>query len=128
MGRNNKGYVPKSFETIERVPGCKSYASIYIPMLQSRAYKRLSNRARTLYTFMKAQYRGAKNISEHTDQEFYFNWSMASTVYGLYTNKKAFYDDIKSLIENGFIEVVENGKTTRTRSIYRYSDKWKSIT
>ena len=29
------------------------------------------------------------------------------------------------LIENGFVEVIESGKTSRTKSIYMLSDKWK---
>ena len=127
MSRKGKrAYVPKPFESIEGVPGARVYASIYVPMLQSKAYRNLTNGARTLYTFMKAQYRGA-HLAEHLETEFVFNWAMANKTYGLYTNKRQFYTDIDRLVQNGFIEVVEHGKNTRTKNIYRYSDKWKSI-
>ena len=28
------------------------------------------------------------------------------------------------LVKNGFIEIVETGKTTRTKNIYKFSDNW----
>lgn len=116
-------YTPKPFES---VGGNKLSANIYVTMLQSPAYLTLSGNAAKLYNYMKLQYFGAKNISEHPAEDFVFNWGMASKTYPLYTNKKQFYKDRDMLIEHGLIEVVECGKNTRTKNIYRFSDKWQS--
>ncbi len=123
MGRR-KIYTPKSFESIG---GKRLSANIYISMLESTAWKQLSKNSRLLYVYMKAQYYGAKNIPEHPATDFVFNWGLASQTYGLYTNKTQFAKDKSELIKYGFIECVENGKCTRTKSIYRFSDKWQSF-
>ena len=123
-----KAYVPKSFESIEGAPGSRVFASIYIPMMQSKAWANLKNGARVLYLYMKAQYRGQKNLADHPEIDFEFSQGLAKNVYHLYTNMEQFRKDRDSLIENGFIEVVENGRFTRTRNIYRFSDKWQDIT
>ena len=49
---------------------------------------------------------------------------MWKTTYKLYTNNKSFYEDRDALIERGFIEIVETGKITRTKNIYKFSDSW----
>ena len=121
---SKKKYLPKSFESIG---GQTLSANLYASMLQSKAYKSLSNGARTLYTFMKLQYYGAKGIKDHDKTDFYFNWALANKTYSLYTNNTQFKKDRDMLVEYGFIEVVENGKSSRTKNIYRFSDKWKII-
>jgi len=119
-----KPYRPKPFES---VGGNNLSANLYATMLQSQAYKNLTNGARTLYTFMKLQLYGAKNLTDHPNTDFVFNWGMASKTYGIYTNKKQFRIDRDRLVEYGFIEVVECGKNTRTKNIYRFSDKWQEV-
>lgn len=120
-----KAYVPKSFES---VGGNSLSANLYATMLQSKAWHNLNKGAMVLYTYMKLQYYGAKGINEHPRTDFVFNKAMYTKVYGLYTNTEQFRKDRDRLIENGFIELVENGKTTRTKNIYRFSDKWQGIT
>lgn len=48
--------------------------------------------------------------------------------YELYTrsNHKAFYNDIRSIESHGFIKTVVNGKSTKSKSIYKYVDDWKT--
>ena len=117
-----KPYKPQPFES---KGGNNLSANIYATMLQSPAYLTLSGGAVKLYNYMKLQLYGAKNIPEHPSTDFVFNWAMASKTYPIYTNKKQFYKDRDMLIEHGLIEYVENGKNTRTKSIYRFSDKWQ---
>ncbi len=119
-----KQYIPKPWES---VGGNKLSANIYASMIQSKAWMQLSKNARLLYVYMKLQYYGAKNLVDHPETDFVFNWALASKTYGLYTNYKQFQNDKNMLITNGFIELIENGKNTRTKSIYRFSDKWQSL-
>ncbi len=116
-------YTPKPFES---VGGNKLSANIYVSMMQKPAFYTLSGGAVKLYLYMKAQLYGAKNLPEHPSTDFVFNWAMASKINNLYTNKNQFYKDRNMLIEHGLIEYIENGKNTRTKSIYRFSDKWQT--
>ena len=116
-------YTPKPWES---VGGNKLSANIYATMIQSPAWMKLSKNARLLYVYMKLQYYGAKNLPDHPATDFTFNWALVSKTYKLYSNKRQFENDRNMLIEHGFIEYIENGKNTRTKSIYRFSDKWQS--
>ena len=123
MARKKK-YVPKAFESGKA--GDVS-ANIYASMIQSRVWSNLTNNARVLYVYMKLQYYGQKTIPDREQECFYFNKAMFIKTYQLYKNVNQFYKDKKLLIDNGFIETVENGKTTRTKSIYKLSSKWREI-
>ena len=46
-------------------------------------------------------------------------------LYGLYSNSGQFYRDIKALIEHGFIDCVQSGYSTRTKSLYKFSTRWQ---
>lgn len=123
MARRKK-YVPKAFES--KKAGDVS-ANIYASMIQSRAWANLTNNARVLYLYMKLQYYGQRNIPNREQECFYFNKAMFTKTYQLYKNVNQFYRDRQMLIDNGFIETVENGRTTRTKSIYRLSSKWREV-
>lgn len=61
------------------------------------------------------------------DTGFYLNWGLIKR-YGIYSKngQHEFYDDMKELTRCGFIELVSSGAATKRKSIYRFSDKWKS--
>lgn len=121
MARNKK-YTPKEFETIgDR----KLSVVIFAAMMESYAWSQLTNNARVLYLYMKLQLYGAKPIEGRDSDCFYFN--QALFMGKLYTNKAQFRKDRDMLIKYGFIELVENGEFTRTKSIYKYSSKWKDF-
>lgn len=122
MSRKRRKYTPKPFESVD---GNSLSANLYATMLQSKAWKKLNKGAMVLYLYMKLQYYGARNIVDHPQTDFVFNKAMVTQVYGLYTNMSQFRKDRDLLIEYGFIEYVENGKNTRTKSIYRFSNKWQ---
>lgn len=125
MPRKSK-FKPSDFE---KIGSSNLSATIYASMLQSDAYKDLSNNAKVLYTYMKLQQYGAKKIENMPTDCFYFNKAMYikgnANGYELYANGKQFQRDLKQLIDNGFIELVENGWNTRTKNIYKFSGKWQ---
>lgn len=150
MGRKGeKSYIPKVFES-ERsfLPNKKNggkvkdvSANIYISMLQSQAWHNLTSKQKELYLYCKAQYYGEiKNKDEHLtakekeseenidiSKRFTMNKSKWCEIYGLYTDstQRYFYSDMKALVENGFVRVVEKGQNSRTKNIYELSDKWR---
>lgn len=124
MSRRKKAeYVRHSFET--RIPGKpaethEKYVALCITLLTSPAWYQLSNGARTLYTFMRLQYDGIKDT-------FNFNRALYTKTYPLYRNCNQFFKDRKQLVDNGFIVIEESGKNTRTKAVYKFSDKWQKV-
>lgn len=132
-GIEKKNHIYKAFESANTSKDTS--ANICESMLKSAAFKDLSKNQRLLYLYMKAQYFGKrKPRHDYPDQEqlasdelFYFPMNAAAD-YDLYTrsNKAQFYSDIGELVSHGFIEVVSNGKKTKSRTIYKYSSAWKT--
>lgn len=147
----NKKYRPKNFESCPAILPHKkngevakdSYASIYMSMLLSKSWANLSGKQKELYLFCKSQYYG----QTHTDpKKFYtfkeleeginnidisnrftMNKRKVVDTFHLYTESSYsthFYKDINKLIEEGFIEKLESGKSTRTSNIYKFSANW----
>jgi hypothetical protein len=149
MPKKLEVYKPKSFESeVSFLPKTKKKicakdvsSNIYLSMLMSQAWHDLSLKQKELYLYCKAQYFGEqKKESEHKtnneiQQEINANLSIRFTmnkskwceIYHLYSDsgQRHFYKDMKSLVDNGFIKVVESGKTSRTKNIYEFSDKWR---
>lgn len=98
---------------------------LFASMYQSKAFLDLSNNAKVLYIYMKTQQYGAKAIPGQTKDCFYFNKAMYTKTYPLYKNGEQFQRDINQLVKNGFIEITENGKSSRTKNIYKFSGNWK---
>jgi len=117
---------PEKWESIGKN---NRFVRLFIEQLESPAAKKLNGRQRALYLYMKIEYRGneTKNNPNGKKEQFCFNWQLAHSKYELYTNQKTFYNDIKVLIEYGFIECVENNKNLRQKNVYAFSDKWKDI-
>lgn len=138
-----KKYVPASFESLNGGGPFKDLtghdrkdvsANIFMSMLQSRAYRELTDRQRCLYVACKSQYFGSRKPSRdypdvpdlQGDDLFYLNWSLVQR-FGLYrpSMSKNFYVDMEALIQAGFIDRVASGRPTRSKTIYRYSSRWK---
>lgn len=121
MGKRKK-FTPKSYESSKTKDiSCNLYAS----MLQSPAYMGLTARQKVLYQYMKLQLYGSKQIEGQSVEAFYFNKAMWQDLYKLYKRANYFYIDRDELVSKGFIEVVQCGKNTRTKSIYKLSHKWQ---
>lgn len=97
-------------------------------MLQHQAYIELSPQAKVLYQYMKLQLFGVKqeNKPQQKNDYFVFNKAMYTKTYNLFSNGEQFAKYCHELIKNGFIEEVENNKTTRNKNIYKFSDKWNA--
>lgn len=130
-----KKYTKKSYESDQSNSDVS--ANIYHSMLISDAWKDLKPRAKVVYLAMKDQKYSQRrkpisiendsDLFHYQEDDFYFNRAKWCNEYGLCAgNHTSFESDVKALIEHGFIEIVRNGKTARVKSIYRYSDKWKS--
>lgn len=121
-----KRYVPKKFESL----GIKSdtSANIYMSMLTHPAFMDLTPRQKVLYLYCKAQLYGEKHKQIVDGKEcFTMNRSKWQKLYSLYKpgNEGAFYTDMSSLIEHGFIDCVFCGATLRKKSLYCFSDRWQ---
>ncbi len=132
MSRKQKQtYIRKSFET--RIPGKptethEKYVGMTDTLVRSIAWNNLSKKAMCLYLCMRLQYDGTN------DKGFYFNRGMwlddpkhRKNNYALFKSPNDFYKYRDELVTQGFIEVVESGKNTRTRAVYAFSDKWQKV-
>lgn len=133
MSKTKNKYKPKNFESNGSTSDTS--ANIYMSMLASESWKKLTKNQQILYVYCKAQYYAEKRkpkpqMAQLSDEElalcFTMNKSKWCKLYGIYKdgNQKGFINDMKALIDNGFIELIENGKNTRTKSIYKLSGKW----
>lgn len=129
MGRkaSKPQYERKAYETKKPgTPTGEPFAAIYSSMIGSEAWEALTNNAKVLYIYMKLQLFG--NKKDHLPEgQFYFNRAIYTKTYNLYKNQTQFYVDKNLLVKYGFINEVENGKTTRTKNIYQFSDRWQNI-
>lgn len=137
-----KKYQGKPFECVgtgkftdkEGIQRADTSTRIYESMLCSPAFMALTPKQQILYVYAKAQFYGkTKPATDHKemglfqeDSCFYFSLKMVKA-YGLYTDgtHSNFYKDMKVLIEHGLIEKLVGGQYKK-KSIYRYSDKWKT--
>lgn len=128
MGRRStKGeYLRKSFETMR--PGKSSesnepYAALYVTMLTSEAWQNLTHGARSLYTYMKLQYRSKQNQAAGlAPEQFYFNRAMYKKLG--FTNPSQFTKWRNELVDGGFITVYDHGRNM-SKAVYEFSDRWQ---
>lgn len=129
-------YKPRSYESAGGKNGRNdTYAAVYNSMLFHPAFKSLKNRQKVLYLYIKDQYIGHKkprvdfpDIPDlQGDDLFYFPLT-AGVEAGIYTQnmQRELYGDIKALEDHGLIRIVFNGKPTKQKSIYGYSNKWQT--
>lgn len=84
-------------------------------MTESKAWKDLNVYARDLYHYMKSKYnsKNENNISCTYEEGMEL------------MSKASFTKAMDSLINHGFIEIVQNGRNQRKPNIYGFSDKWQ---
>lgn len=125
MAKKHK-FTPSNFENVGK---SQLSATLYASMLQSPAWYALSSKAKELYTYMKLQKYGQAPLdSEKYGADcFTFNKAMYTKTYPLYKTGAQFRRDRDQLIKYGFIEIVECGKTTRTKNVYKFSAKWQDF-
>ena len=84
-------------------------------MLMSRQFIGLSGNAKSLYLYMKLWACGKI--------EFEYTITNAENV----MPKSTFFRAKKELIDFGFIEIVKNGKFNKTKNIYKFTTKWRTL-
>lgn len=136
-------YKPKSFESKGNhfinqrgKSQADTSANIYESMLQSQAFKSLTSKQKILYVYCKSQFYGKRKPKKDYEKQglyqddtyFYFNWQLALD-YDLYTEKSwsSLYHDMATLEKKGFIEKAQSGKGHKTKTIYKFSDKWQEM-
>lgn len=104
-------------------------ANLYEGMLTSEIYYTMTDKQKILLLYMKLQmYAERKKPIPDDKSTFTFPRNKWLEKYHIYSSdNSSFYRDRDVLLERGFIELVRSGKNTRTKNIYRYSDKWKYI-
>lgn len=125
MSRRKTSYVKKGFESTGG--SSDTSANIYMSMLLSDAWRALTAHQQRLYLYCKAQYYAEKKKPRDDALCFTMNQSKWCGLYGMYTksNARSFYRDMTALIQYGFVICVECGASSRTKSIYRFSDAWQ---
>ena len=86
-------------------------------MIDSPAYKRLTNASRTAYLLLRRQ------VKKPGDREVIFPYKDAE----LYMNRHTFSGAIKQLQELGFIEKSGHGGLYRQPNVYRFVEKWRDL-
>jgi len=131
--RKNGKYQKKPFESSGS--SSDTSANIYESMQLSEAYQSLTARQVRLYVCCKSQLYAEKRKPKMTDNEhedvtlhFTMNRHKAIDKYKLYTDagRRYLYLDLDALIEKGFITCLWNGKDSKTKNIYKFSNDWQT--
>lgn len=115
-----------------------NFATIYDGTYTHERFKKLNQSAKLLYTYCQLQ-RWSKKGRDHLYKFNRQNGTNYDHEKGYFTmsvkrikefnldpgtcHKRAF----KELIENGFIEVVENNRLRHKENIYKFSTRWKTL-
>lgn len=112
------------------------FARVYESVLRSEAFTKLTYRQQMLYILCRVQIFGKRTpereypeMPEFQGKDvFFLNWASVSDEYGFYpgSSSKNFYMDMNALIEHGFVDRLSSGKRRRTKSVYRFSERWKN--
>ena len=128
-------YIPKDFESAKVTRDTS--ANIYQSMQKHPAWMDLSPTQKVLYVACKAEYYGKRKHdldsfgAEYRSDRSVFTFNRSKWLkgidgsYELYSNLNSFYKDMDNLILHGFIDCVICGRSTRTKSLYRFSSRWK---
>ena len=93
----------------------EAFVPILKHMINSQAFKNLTNPARVAYLLLKAQ------CNKFGQDEVKFPYSHAEP----YMNRHTFQKAIKQLVENGFIEKSSYGGLYRRTNVYKFVNNWR---
>lgn len=147
MAKKIPKYEPKAYESKGKkyqdhngTMRTETFTSIYESMLLSAAWRKLKPKQQVLYMICKAQIMGKRkpkqDFAEHgifqEEENFYLSIDTICSEYQMYKRDSKgkcckFYTDIKALIKLGFIERVASGQSTKSKTIYKLSSKWRDI-
>lgn len=134
MGRRKNALLPDCFSMY---PAGEKWVPSTHSLLYSNAFRSLNARQRVLYLYCALQKGKPGTVNEpgkdnptvqefQNDYVFYMNWKKVQEfkIYGEKSNH-TFYNDIKALINAGFIECLYHGRQTRQKSVYKLSTRWR---
>ena len=122
--------------------------NVFMSMRFSKAWHELTYKQKELYSIIKGlefaetkhrsvllTERERQDLSKEEQQKinikyrFTFNKTKWCYYFGLYSpqGRNDFYDDMKALIDKGFIKRLESGQNTRTSNIYELDNKWREL-
>ncbi|WP_339820502.1 hypothetical protein MKZ15_05650 [Paenibacillus sp. FSL R7-0216] len=112
MPRKKKDY---GFKPFEGTSTKGRHLRITLSMMESKAWKELSVHSIALYIHMKAKF--------NYDNEYNISFTYAEGEQLM--TEQTFSKSLDQLNDLGFIKVIKSGWTTRTATIYGFSDQWK---
>ena len=101
------------------------FSGIYASQIQSVAFRALTDKQKVLFLYMRMQEHAEEKPSGFGENCFYFPRALWSKTLGLYQKDTRYYTDLDALIEAGFVDCIASGYTTREKSVYRFSERWK---
>lgn len=112
-----------------------NYGRLYVSMFESEKFQNMSINARLLYVICRVQaasqdgkaclFRHGEEHERHYDITRHFVFpAKHKERFGIKDRRNA-NRWIKELIDNGFIEIVENNQKQRKVTVYAFSDKWQ---
>ncbi len=125
MSRGKKQQPRKPWQ--RRANSSRHFQCLYDDLLDSPAFHDLTAREKVLLIFCRRESHGrAMAEGEHDERLFYMNKSLRTTIHELYkpSDTRQFEHDMAALIAHGFVDLVKSGYETRTKSLYRLSDRW----
>ena len=114
---------PPTHELFESVHKHGKFTKIADSMMDSAAWLSLEPSQMGLYMLFKRKYTKSK-AGDDNRANISFPFSEYTRI-KTYSNQRTFWRDFDLLIDRGFLKVIASGKTTRTSSIYGFSDEWK---
>lgn len=126
-----------SESTTKRPRDAQKFCAVALDMVRDPAWRKLSPRARCLYTeFCHMERSAPGTINEpgrvfpkvqafQNNETFFLNWEKVKGS-GLYSQRcpNSFYKDVQELIKGGFIECLLSGKNRWQKSVYKLSARW----
>ena len=88
------------------------FVQLYHSQMTHRKFLKLSSTSKIVYIYMLDYSNGSMTT------EF------PKSIYSTFTTTPTFLKAIDELCEKGFIEVIESGRFTRTKNIYKFISKW----
>lgn len=109
-------------ESFESTTSTGRFIKICSDMINSPAWKSLKMSQRALYIELKSKFTRSK---DGTNNKNNISLPKAEALI-LYGDLRTFRADLDKVIEVGLIKCISSGWTTRTASIYGFSDSWKN--
>lgn len=111
-----------------RANASRQWNPIYNDLLDSPAFHDLTPSQKVLYFYCQRETHGDAMRDSGTQDErvFFMNRALRCKTHQLYplSDTRAFERDMAQLVGHGFVDCLQSGLDTRTKSLYRLSARW----